>query len=101
MKTLIIIFTALTAFVQESFMQEFTVKATYVGVEEGVYTFIDDDELEYEFSDIDVKASKKYDLDSDKLVGKKFEITYWTDTEIDENDEEYDVYIIVNLDLIN
>ncbi|WP_190808379.1 hypothetical protein [Flagellimonas sp. S3867] len=101
MKTVFIIFTLLAALVNEPETQEFIIEAAYVGIEEGVYTFIDDDELEYEFSDIDVKASKKYNLDSEKFVGKKFEITYWMDTEIDENDEEYDIYIIVNLDLVN
>ncbi len=102
MKTIIIIFTALgllMGFPAEQ--EEFIIEASYIGMEEGVYTFVDDDDMEYEFSDIDVKASKKYDLDSDKFVGKKFEVTYWTDTEIDENDMEYDVYIIVNLDLLN
>nr|WP_298923713.1 hypothetical protein [uncultured Allomuricauda sp.] len=102
MKTIIIIFMALGSLMGfPAEQEEFIIEASYIGMEEGVYTFVDDDDMEYEFSDIDVKASKKYDLDSDKFVGKKFEVTYWTDTEIDENDMEYDVYIIVNLDLLN
>ncbi|WP_350286838.1 hypothetical protein [uncultured Croceitalea sp.] len=102
MKTVFIIFMALGVSVSLPIQQEeFVIEATYIGMEEGVYTFIDDDELEYEFSDMDIKASKKYDLDSDKFVGKKFEVTYWMNKETDENDDEYDVYIIVGLDLIN
>ncbi|WP_282159969.1 hypothetical protein [Ulvibacterium marinum] len=101
MKTVFIIFMALGISVSMPIKQEeFIIEATYIGLEEGVYTFVDDDELEYEFSDIDIKASKKYDLDSGKFIGKKFEVTYWMDTETDENDEKYDVYIIVSLDLI-
>ncbi|WP_420320768.1 hypothetical protein [Flagellimonas sp.] len=100
MKTLAIIFTLLATMVNEPQTQEFTIEANYIGIEEGVYTFIADG-LEYGFSDIDIKASKKYALDSDKFVGKKFEVTFWMDTEIDENDEEYNVNIIVNLDLVN
>ena len=101
MKTVFIIFMALGISVSVPVKQEeFIIEATYIGMEEGIYTFIDDNELEYEFSDIDIKASKKYNLDSDKFVGKKFEVTYWMDAETDENNEEYDVFMIVSLDLI-
>ena len=101
MKTVFIIFMALGISVSVPVKQEeFTIEATYIGMEEGIYTFIDDDELEYEFSDIDIKAYKKYNLDSDKFVGKKFEVTYWVDRETDENNEEYDVFMIVSLILI-
>ncbi|WP_431123904.1 hypothetical protein [Flagellimonas flava] len=101
MKALIIIFIALTATIKSPSAQEIIIEATYVGSEEGIYMFVDDDELEYEFSDIDVRAAERYDLDSDEYVGKKFKIGYETDTEIDENDEEYRVYYIVDLELIN
>ncbi|RDY61124.1 hypothetical protein [Flagellimonas nanhaiensis] len=101
MKTVFIIFMVLGITVSEPIQQEeFIVEATYIGIEEGAYTFVDDDGLEYEFSDIDIKASKKYDLDSNKFLGRKFQVTYWMETEIGENDEEYDVYIIVSLDLV-
>ena len=100
MKTISIVFAALAVFIMAFVSQEeFVVEANYIGSEEGVYTFVDDNELEYEFSDIDAKASRKYDLDSEKYVGRRFEITYWVDTEVDENDEEYEVYMIVDLDL--
>lgn len=101
MKISIIIFIALTAFTKAPSAQEMIIEATYVGSEEGMYTFVDDDELEYEFSDIDVKAAEKYDLYSDEYVGKKFKIGYETDTEVDENDEEYRVYYIIDLELID
>ncbi|WP_420322350.1 hypothetical protein [Flagellimonas sp.] len=101
MKTLMIFFIALAAFIKVPPTQEMTIEATYVGFEEGIYTFIDGDELEYEFSDIDVKAAEKYDLNSDEYVGKKFKVGYETDTEVDENDEEYRVYYIVDLELLD
>lgn len=102
MKTIIIIFMALGSLMGlQTEQEEFVIKASYIGMEEGIYTFVDDDDMEYEFSDIDAKAASKFNLETDKFVGKKFEVTYWMDTEIDENDEEYDVYIIVNLDLVN
>lgn len=80
--------------------QELIIEATFISSNDGIYTFVDDDEMAYEFSDIDTKAYKKFNLDSDEFVGKRFKITYDLDTEIDDNDEEYDVYIITNLDLI-
>ena len=66
--------------------QKLIIEATYIGYEEGTYTFIDEDEEEYEFSDMDAKVAKKYDLDTDEFVGKKFKVTYESDTEVDENE---------------
>ncbi|MEX0360167.1 hypothetical protein [Flagellimonas sp.] len=101
MKTLIVLFVAMTAFFQGEVSQELSLEATYLGFEEGIYTFVDEYGEEHEFSDIDAKVSKKYDLDSGDFVGRKFKVTYEIDTEIDENDEEYDVNYIVGLVLID
>jgi len=100
MKTLVIICTVLATFATAPKTQELTIEATYVGFEEGIYVFVDD-EAEYQFVDINARASKKFQLNSDEFIGKRFKVTYDTDTEVDENDEEYDVFIIIDLDLID
>lgn len=99
MRALVFIF--LVGLINGPITQELTIEATYIGYEEGTYTFIDENEEEYEFSDMDAKVAKKYDLDTDEFVGKKFKVTYESDTEVDENDEEYDVHYIVDLTLID
>jgi hypothetical protein len=101
MKAMIIIFTLMAISIKAPSALELTIEATYVSSEEGIYTFVDEDEKEYEFSDIDAEAYKKFNLDSNEFVGKRFKITYELDTEIDENDEEYAIYIIIDLDLID
>ena len=63
MKAIIIFLAVLAAFVEGPESQEFVIEATYIGKEEGDYIFVDNDEMEHAFSDIDKKASKKYDLE--------------------------------------
>ena len=77
-----------------------TVKATFDGYTEGIYSFSEDDELLYEFQKIEDDASTKYDLTDDQYIGKIFNVTYTIETEVDDDDEEYLVYIIVDLKLV-
>lgn len=44
---------------------------------------------------------EKYDFSNEDFVGKKFKVTYETETEIDELEEEVDVRTITNIILIN
>ncbi len=102
MKTVFTILMVLATLVtQPTQQEEFVVEATYLGMEDEGYIFTEDDGSEYAFSTIDTKASQKYDLSADQYLGKKFEVTYWIETEIDENDEEYDVYTILDLHLLD
>lgn len=88
-----------------------------VGVFEGyteelkIYNFTvkynsDDIEFEeiYQFTMINEKVEAKYDLKTEKLVGKSFDISYTVRVESELNDEGmedfYEVYTIINLVLI-
>lgn len=71
--------------------------ATYVGYEDGVYVFTDNDGYRAEFSTISDEASKRYDLTDPMYVGKQFILTFTVDTELDEDDEEVQVSTIVTL----
>ena len=79
--------------------QTATIKATFDGYTEGVYSFTENDELLYEFQKIEDAASMKYDLTDDQYIGKNFNVTYTIETEVDNDDEEYQVYSIVDLKL--
>lgn len=76
-----------------------TLKATYDGYEDGVYYFSDDDDT-YEFKNADPKVLKAYDLSSKKYEGQDFNITYEIEKKIDEDDEEFEVWTISKLELI-
>lgn len=76
-----------------------TLKATYDGYEEGIFYFSDDDDT-YEFKSADPKVLKAYDLMSEKYEGQDFNITYEIQKKTDEDEEEYEEWVITKLELI-
>jgi len=102
MKTLgILLFVWITSIGSiEKDQETVTIQATFDGYTEGIYSFTENDELLYEFQKIEDAASTKYDLTEDQYIGKTFNVTYTIETEIDNDDEEYQVYSIVDLKLV-
>jgi hypothetical protein len=100
MKTL---FITLFAFISLNGLQtnqdKITVNATFDGYEDETYYFTDEEDGVYEFQKIDSVASSKYDLQNAKFKGEKFEVTYTIETDLDENDDEYSLYTILDLKL--
>ncbi len=101
MKALFITLLTFISFVSiEANQDKTTITAIFDGYENDVYYFSADGEEEfYEFQQINSVASKKYDLKDAKFKGKNFEVTYTTETELDEDDEEYTLFTIVDLKL--
>lgn len=58
----------------------------------------DDESIDFLIKESELE---KYDFSNEDFVGKKFKVTYETETEIDELDEEVDVRTITNIILIN
>lgn len=77
-----------------------TVVATFDSYQDGTYYFSVEDREPYGFETIQEQASLKYDLTGSEFLGKKFKVTYIIEIETDEEDEEYDSYIITDLELI-
>ena len=77
-----------------------TINATFTGFVDGYYYFEDEDELVYSFESIKEPAALKYDLMDDSHKGKVFKITYTVSTELNDDDEEYDVLSIDDIELI-
>ena len=102
MKTLIIALFTFISFVGLEINQEkITVQATFDEYEDETYYFSDEKEGAFEFQKVDEVASKKFDLKDEKFKGKKFKVTYTTETDLDENDDEFTLFIILDLELIN
>lgn len=102
MKTLLILLLTLTSIITvDTFQDERTIKATFDWYDDGTYYFTDAEEESYEFQKIDSIASKKYNLMDDKFNGKKFEVKYVIESDLDADDEEYTFYSILDLKLIN
>lgn len=78
-----------------------TVKAIFDFHDDGTFYFIDstNENETYAFLKADEAAFKTYDLTDLKYEGKVFNVTYRIETEKDDFDEDYDVWIIVKLDL--
>ena len=103
MKTLFILFFAFTTtIIAVKNQDKVTVKATFDEFDEEIYYFtnVNEEEGSYNFDKIDAVASKKYDLKDVKFKGKIFEVTYISETELDENDDEYSTFTILDLKLI-
>jgi hypothetical protein len=70
-----------------------------------MYKFSDKDDYVYAFKDIEGEALEKFDLLDKTLIGENLYVTYRTEIEIDESEEEnsieYEIYIIVDLELID
>lgn len=105
---MIALFTCYSGFAQddeETLEDPITVIGTYDGFDDDMYSFIisngDDDEesLFFDYVNDDVLAA--FDLQSQKLVGKKFQVTYTETIEIEEDEDgeevEYTKRTIISL----
>lgn len=102
MKTLFISLFLLTS-VMTNIVSQDTEKmtATFDYYEDGTFYFVDADGYSNAFSHISKEAKMAYDLTSEDFVGKNFVITYTSDSEMDESDEEIAVTTIVALKLLD
>ncbi len=98
MKTLFISLLLVVTSLSKTLPQETeTMTATFDGYEEGTYYFTDSDGYSNEFSHLSNAAKKVYDLTTDNFVGSIFQITYTSEIEIDDSDEEININTIVAL----
>ncbi|WP_431133819.1 hypothetical protein [Psychroserpens mesophilus] len=82
-----------------------TFEGIYDGQEEYGYNFIgideDDEEYTMTFQNIDKSLLKSFDLQSEKLIGTKFMVTYKITTEIESDEDgfedEIETYTITGL----
>lgn len=74
--------------------------ATFEEFKDGVSYFIDKDGYSVEFEKIDNSVLEKFDLKSTEFKGKEFEISYTTETDVDDEDEEISISKIVALKLL-
>lgn len=79
-----------------------TITATFDYHDEGMYYFTEngEDEETYTFVKAEASVLKAYDLTDEKYEGKTFKVTYKTETEEDEFEEEYEVLVITKLELV-
>lgn len=94
---LVVLFVALSSFASVYGQDVEKLDGTFLGYEDGVYAFTDNDGYRAEFTNITGEASQQYNLTDQKYVGKQFIITFTVDTELDEDDEEIQVSTIVSL----
>lgn len=99
MKTLMI---ALSLLLTDVYLQEVErTMATFDGFDDGTFFFIDEDGYNLEFDQIEEKLLKKFSLTTDRHKGKRFEISYTTETDFDDEDEEISVSKIVDLKMMD
>jgi len=95
------VFIALFTVVTLAFnLQTDTVNATFTGYSEGTFYFEDEDELTHTFDAMSDAVAEQFDLTTAVHQGKMFKVTYTTVSELNEDNEEYDVLSITALELI-
>ncbi|MHA7058521.1 hypothetical protein ACWGOQ_0014960 [Aquimarina sp. M1] len=101
MKSSLILLVTLYSFIGTKTEQNpIVIKATYEYSEDGIFYFTDYKGKKYEFRGIEDEPAIKYDLLEDNYKGEAFVITYKTETDVDESDEEFEIYIITDLKLV-
>ena len=101
MKTLFITLLLLVSGLNTPVIQDSEkVNATFEGLENGIYFFTDTDGFSIEFEHISQEALDSIDLSDDTYKGKMFTVTYVSETEIDEMDEEIVVNTIIALNMV-
>ncbi|MFD1063267.1 hypothetical protein ACFQ1Q_08405 [Winogradskyella litorisediminis] len=97
MKTLFIALFIGLGLVQEP--EVFTLEAKFVEYEDQTFYFEDKDEKQYAFSGQNEASKKQFDLTTAGFEDKMFKIKYVIEIEVDEDDGEYEVFKIINLEL--
>ncbi len=78
-----------------------TITATFTGHSEGTYYFEDEDELTYAFDSMSETALEQFDLTLEDYKGKEFKVTYISSTDVNDDDDEFEVLSITGLELID
>lgn len=101
MKSLFIaLFLLINIGITETVQENSTIEATFDGYEKGAYYFTDENEESYEFSEIDQKVLEKIDLSQEKHIGKKFKVTYISVFIDSEEDDDEEIYTVINIEPI-
>ncbi|MFS4417248.1 hypothetical protein [Maribacter sp. 2307ULW6-5] len=77
-----------------------TITAVYDGPSDGIYYFTDSELNSFGFDEVAAPVAAKYDLDDDQYQGQTFRVTYIADTRTDEDEMDYEVYVITGLELV-
>ena len=98
MKTiLLVVATVLCASIAQEEVKK--VEATFRGFDDGSYFFETEKNVSMEFQNIEDKVWDKFDLTDKEFVGKKFVVSYTETSDFDEDEEEYTLLTIVDLQL--
>ena len=101
MKTLFIsLFLIISSLNGPTIQESEKITGTFEGIEDGTYYFTDTDGFSNEFQNITQEALKSFDLSDDKYKGQLFTVTYISETETDDLEEEVLVSTITALKLI-
>ena len=98
MKTLIIAFFMGLSMLQEP--EVFTLEATFIEFEDDTFYFEDKNEKQYTFAIQNETSKAQFDLTKTDFLNKKFKIKYLVEKQVDEDNTEYEVFKIINLELL-
>ena len=73
---------------------------TFNGYEDSIFNFTDTDGYSMEFNHISDEAKDMVDLTDDKYIGKLFQVTFTSESEIDDQDEEMTVNTITAIKML-
>ena len=73
---------------------------TFNGYEDSIFSFTDTDGYSMEFNHISDEAKVTIDLTDNKYIGKLFQVTFTSESEIDDQDEEMTVNTITAIKIL-
>ncbi len=73
---------------------------TFNGYENSVFIFTDTDGYDMEFQHMTDEAMAMIDLTDDEYIGKLFQVTFTSETEIDDQDEEITINTITAIKVL-
>ena len=87
----------LAIFTTQNYQETERLRATFVEYVNDTYYFTDKDDYSHEFQQIEKDVLDTYNLKDDSFKGKRFVITYHTDTAEDEEGDDIMIAIITGL----
>ena len=101
MKTIVLICMITLFNVTNNITSTEVIDANFQGYDGEYYNFKDSSGIPWEFDRISPEALEMYDLSDEKYLNKRFKITYQILSELDDNDDEVEIYQIKQLKLLN
>lgn len=97
---LISIFLMMTTMTGLTVQETESMAGTFNGYEDSIFSFTDTDGYSMEFHHVSDEAKATIDLTDDQYIGKLFQVTFTSEIEMDDEDEEIAINTITAIKIL-